>query len=38
MIVKCFMKECKFNKDDTCTKEEVEIVRITAYEEDAQSV
>lgn len=35
MIVKCFMKECKFNKEDICTKEEIEIFKITTYEEDS---
>lgn len=34
MIVKCFMKECKFNEDNTCTKKEIEIFKITTFDED----
>lgn len=34
MVVKCSMKDCKFNKNNMCIKDEIEIWKITTYDED----
>lgn len=33
-VVKCSMKKCKFNKNNICSKDEIEIDKITTYDED----
>jgi hypothetical protein len=34
MVVKCLVKDCKFNTNNMCTKDEIEIWEITTCDEE----
>ena len=35
MIVKCHIEDCVYNLKNTCNKEEIEIMKVSAYDEDS---
>ncbi|WP_300384708.1 DUF1540 domain-containing protein [Clostridium sp.] len=35
MIVKCYVKDCIYNSENTCSKEEIEIMKVSAYDLDS---
>lgn len=35
MIVKCFVEDCIYNTENFCTKDEIEIYTISAYDTDS---
>lgn len=32
MIVKCFSKDCIYNSENICTKDEIEVRKVSAYD------
>lgn len=35
MIIKCHAKDCAFNNDGTCSKDEIEIAKISSYDDNS---
>lgn len=35
MIIKCHIKDCKYNNKNKCSKEEIEIMKVSAYDADS---
>lgn len=35
MEIKCLVKDCKYNINNTCNKEEIEICKVSAYDENS---
>lgn len=35
MEVKCDVKDCRYNKTNKCTRNEIEVMKISAYDEDS---
>ncbi len=35
MLVKCYVEDCKYNNENRCNKEEIEIMKISAYDDDS---
>ncbi len=35
MIIKCHVEDCKYNYKNTCTKGEIEIMKISAYDDNS---
>lgn len=35
MIVKCFAKDCIYNTENVCTKDEIEVCTVSAYDNNS---